>query len=85
MTLPSLSNISPIWASLTINGGLSASMLADAADHQVVFVEGQFHRLIAALADSVGFAGEIDADGKPDGADVEHVRQTFKAHSGLRK
>ena len=48
--------------------------IARRAEHQTVLVERTFQRLEAALADGVGPAGEIDADGQANRADIEHVR-----------
>jgi len=49
-----------------------------------VVVERDFERRSAALADAVGFTGEIDADRSCRPADVEHVGQTFEAQRRLR-
>src|SRR4249919_4121910 len=39
--------------------------IADGTEHDIVFKEAQFERLHAALADRIGLAGEINADGQP--------------------
>ena len=44
MMRPSLSNISPIWFSLTISGGRERERVAGGAEHQVVLVEAALHR-----------------------------------------
>ena len=81
MILPSLSKISPICALGDDQRRAHGERVADGAEHDAVLVEAAFQRLEAALADGVGLAGEIDADGQADRADVEHVRQALERPS----
>src|SRR5262245_53825339 len=37
--------------------------VADSSEHEIMFKVTRFKRFQAALADGIGFAGEIDADG----------------------
>src|SRR5665647_406956 len=58
--------------------------VAGNAEHDAVVVEAVFERLVAAQANSIRLAGEIDAGHQTDSADIEHVRQTFQPHRRLR-
>src|SRR4029079_1342903 len=58
--------------------------IADGAEHDVVLEETEIERIHPTLADGVGPACEIDADGKADRADIEHVRQALEPHRRLR-
>ena len=84
MTAATLSKISPIWASVTISGGLMAMASPDVRNMMPWSWKPFSSASIAALADGVGLAGEIDAGHQADGADVEHVRQALQAHRRLR-
>src|SRR4249919_2208714 len=57
--------------------------IADSAEHDVMLEEAEVERVHAALADGVGPTREIDPDGEPDRADIEHVRQAFEPHRRL--
>src|SRR4249919_1967489 len=58
--------------------------IADGTEHDIVLEKAEIERVHAALADSVGPACEIDADGEADRADIEHVRQALEPHRRLR-
>src|SRR4029077_20203578 len=57
--------------------------VAGDSDHQVVPGEGLLHGFIAAPAYRVGSRGQVDARGKTDAADIEHVGQSFESHCGV--
>src|SRR5262245_22397405 len=57
--------------------------VTDGAEHEIMLKEACFKRFHAALADRIGPAGEVNADGQSNRPDIEDIRQTFEAHGRL--
>src|SRR5215471_920666 len=57
--------------------------VADGAEHEIMFKEACFKRFHAALADRIGPAREVNADGQPHRPDIEDIRQTFETQGRL--
>ena len=74
ITLATLSMISPIWSSLTIKGGVSASVSPATRSIRSLSWKALLSPAKPRLPGASATRREVDAGGQADGADIHHVR-----------